>query len=71
MPPRRAGSATDTTVSVPIGQRPPSAERDSPAGENARRGALAVLRGALLDLPVTGDTVGTSAAVADIAGALE
>jgi AcrR family transcriptional regulator len=41
----------------------PPAERDSPGGLARRTAALAVLRGALLDLLATGDTDRTTAAV--------
>ena len=41
----------------------PPAERDTAAGETARTGALAVLRGALLDVLATGDVDRATAAV--------
>jgi AcrR family transcriptional regulator len=41
----------------------PAAERDTPAGRAARTAALALLRGALLDLLATGDVTRTTAAV--------
>ena len=55
-------------LAVLTGAQPP-ASRDTPAGAAERTLALAVLRGALLDLLATGDVTRTSAAVErDLAG---
>lgn len=46
-----------------LAEAQPPGERDTPAGEARRTAALAILRGALLDLLATGDRTRTTAAV--------
>ncbi|HEX6236707.1 MAG TPA: TetR family transcriptional regulator [Acidimicrobiales bacterium] len=53
-----------------LAEAQPPDERDTPAGEAQRTAALAILRGAFLDLLATGDRARTTAAVHHQIGAL-